>query len=87
MPIVDNNTLRRLLDRKKERPIIESNAIESIDYNYEQSTLTINFVERGSYEYYNFPLPDYVDFQEASSKGQYFNLYIRNAGYSYTRIG
>jgi hypothetical protein len=88
MPAVDTYTLRRLLNRKKEIPQgVESRCINSIDYDYEQSKLTINFVERGTYEYYNVPLDVYVDLAEASSQGQYFNLYIRNAGYSFSRIG
>lgn len=88
MPAVDSYTLRRLLNRKKEIPSgVESVCVDSLDYDFEQSKLTVSFKERGTYEYYNVPLPVYVDFAQAGSQGRYFNLYIRNAGYSYNRIG
>lgn len=87
MPAVDTYTLRRLLNRKKEIPSgVESVCIKSVDYDYELSKMTVEFVERGTYEYYDVPLPVYVDFAQSSSQGRYFNLYIRNAGFEYTRI-
>jgi hypothetical protein len=86
MPVVDNYTLRRLLDKQKKPIEINSQCVENLDYSYENDTLTVHFHERGTYEYYHVPLPVFVDFSEAASKGQYFNLYIRNAGYSYSRI-
>ena len=86
MPIVDNTTLRRLLNRKSEIPSgVESVCVDKLDYDLEENTLTVQFHERGTYEYYHVPLPVYVDFSQASSQGRYFNLYIRD-NYSYTRI-
>lgn len=48
--------------------------------------LTIEFMQRGTYIYHEVPMDEYLNLAEAPSQGQYFNMYIRNAGYSYERI-
>lgn len=48
--------------------------------------LEIEFNKRGTYVYHNFPVDEYAQFNQASSRGQYFNLYIRDAGYEYERV-
>ena len=85
MPRVDNNTLRRLLDKDHDESRPESTAINSIDYDPDSSKLTVEFHKRGTYEYYDVPLDTYVDFQQSSSHGTYFNLYIRDQ-FTFTRI-
>lgn len=65
----------------------DSEAIEDIQYDVENSDLTVIFKARGTYVYHEFPLDDYTDFLGASSWGTYFNLYIRNRGFSYERVG
>ncbi len=52
-----------------------------------EGELTIAFQHRGTYKYYNFPVDEWLLFNNASSRGTYFNLYIRDHGYSYERIG
>ena len=63
----------------------ESECVESLQYDFEKEILTIVFVKRGTYTYYNFPPAEFENFNLASSRGTYFNLYIRNAGYEYER--
>ncbi len=65
----------------------ESTAIDSIDYDIESEQLTVVFHQRGTYTYFNFPPDEYANFNFASSRGTYFNLYIRNAGYDFERVG
>lgn len=97
MPKLDNTTLRRLLQRKKEIPSgVESRCVASLDYEpFEEGGLSgdliVTFVGPpeggvGTYKYHDVPLNVYVDFSEAFSMGQYFNLYIRNQ-YAYERVG
>ncbi len=90
MPNVSNITLRRLLNAKREvnksKFGRESECVADLDYNPETNVMKVEFKHRGTYEYDEVPLDEYVDFAEASSLGIYFNLYIRNKGYSYRRI-
>lgn len=52
-----------------------------------EGTLTITFQARGTYEYYNVPATTWIALKSAGSKGGYFNANIREAGYSYARVG
>ena len=65
----------------------ESECVASLDYDELEQTLTIEFQQRGTYVYRNFPLDEWLLFNGAASRGEFFNLYIRNAGYEYERIG
>lgn len=90
MPTVNSLTLAKLIQGvKKYGKIqqIESECVANIDYDVESSDLTVEFQQRGTYVYHGVDLDTYTDFAQASSWGQYFNNYIRNAGYSYERIG
>jgi hypothetical protein len=90
MPSVNPLTLAKLIQgvKKYGKQIqIESEAIENIDYDVESSDLTVEFKQRGTYVYHGVDLDMYTDFVQASSWGTYFNLYIRNIGLSYERIG
>lgn len=64
-----------------------SECVESLEYDQDSETLTIHFQERGSYKYFQFPAWAFNEFNNAGSRGTYFNLYIRNAGYPFQRIG
>lgn len=64
-----------------------SSAIASIDYDFEREQLTIVFNQRGTYTYFNFPPDEFANFNFASSRGTYFNLYIKDAGFEYERVG
>jgi KTSC domain len=95
VPKVSPITLRELVKRypKNQSIGVESQAIANIDWKLNEDeadlaigTLTVEFFQRGTYEYYEVPLDVYVDFQLASSLGTFFNLYVRNAGFDYRRI-
>lgn len=60
-----------------------STCVGKHDYNVETQELTIEFVGpphggSGTYLYENVPLNEYVLFNNSSSRGTYFNLYIRD---------
>lgn len=55
-----------------------STAIRAANYNPQTRTLTLWFTSGGQgYDYYSVPLHVYDGLLGASSKGQYFNAYIR----------
>lgn len=90
MPTISTLYLKRLLDKN---PSVgtESTCVESESYDPETQELTISFPGlfpgrggKGTWVYSDVPLSVYLDFAAASSKGTYFNLYIRNQ-YSSTR--
>jgi hypothetical protein len=56
-----------------------STAIHAADYNSATRTLTLWFTSGGSgYEYYGVPAYIFDGLVAASSKGSYFNAYIRD---------
>ena len=58
---------------------LSSTAIHAVNYNPTTKTLTIWFTSSGrGYDYYNVPESVYLGLLHASSKGQYFNAYIRD---------
>lgn len=84
MASIDTYTLRRLLEGPTQQ--VESQCVESFDYDMPSETLTITFPGssfgahggQGVYRYSGFPLDEFVLFSGSSSKGTYFNLYIKN---------
>lgn len=52
-----------------------------------EGTLTIEFHERGTYDYFNVSFGVWLGLRQSGSKGQYFNDNIRDRGYSYARVG
>lgn len=91
MPAVNSITLARLLSAQrslnKQQFSVESSCINDLYYDPEEESMTIEFQKRGTYKYYDVPLDEYVDLAQSSSLGTYFNLYVRNKGYQYERIG
>lgn len=63
----------------------ESECVADLSYDLPSETLTIVFMARGTYEYYEFPVDEYANFNAAGSRGTYFNLYIRDK-YPYGRV-
>ena len=56
-----------------------SSAIHAVSYNAATRTLTIQFTSSGQwYDYFNVPESVYQGLLMASSKGRYFNDYIRD---------
>lgn len=64
---------------------IESDVIHSIAYDEETRTLEIRFHETGAYRYYEVTPEVVEEFLDATSKGQYFNDYIRDT-YLFTKL-
>jgi hypothetical protein len=63
-----------------------STAIQRIDYDSAKRELFVTFVPTGkTYVYFGVPADVYRAFREASSRGQYFNFYIRDR-YIYREI-
>ena len=47
--------------------------------------LTIEFVKRGTYTYEDFPVDEWLLFNNSSSRGTYFNIYIKG-NYPHQRV-
>jgi len=65
--------------------IAESSCVAKVDYNFAEGSMTVAFQRRGTYKYFDVPWDEFMNFQGASSRGTYFNLYIRDQ-FSYQRI-
>ena len=56
-----------------------STAVQAAKYNLQTGTLTLWFTSGGQgYDYYNVPQRVFDGLLNASSKGRYFNAYIRD---------
>lgn len=62
-----------------DRDAVSSSNIMSAGYDPESETLEIEFKDGAVYQYYNVSEHLYEQFQAASSKGQFFHIYIRDA--------
>jgi hypothetical protein len=69
-----------------DRNIVASSNVSSIGYEPQASTLEVEFVGGGIYQYYGVPENMYVQLMSAPSKGQFLNTYIKNQ-YPYSRTG
>jgi|TARA_R110002111_G_scaffold181263_1_gene246821 hypothetical protein len=65
---------------------VDSTNLSAIGYDYESGTLRIDFLKGSSYEYYGVPAELYEGLLSAGSKGQYLNMYIKKAGYTYSPV-
>ena len=65
---------------------VASSNIRSIGYHSPTQTLEVEFQSGSVYQYYGVPEFIHQKIMEASSKGQFLNLYIKN-GYPYSRVG
>jgi hypothetical protein len=64
----------------------ESTCVANVEYDPTTQDMTIAFIKRGTYKYFEVPIDTYVDFETAGSQGKYFNLYIRDR-YTFERVG
>lgn len=62
-----------------ERDPVSSSNIVSVGYDAASETLEIEFKDGAVYQYYNVGDHLYQQFVAAPSKGQFFNVYIKNA--------
>ena len=68
------------------RDHVASSNIASIGYDPSSETLEIEFTNGAIYQYFNMPSGLHEQLMAAPSKGQFLNLYVRNA-YPYSRVG
>lgn len=59
-------------------PYVNSSAISRIEYDAASHRLYITFRESGTYTYYGVPQNVYERFLRASSKGGFYNDYIKD---------
>jgi len=64
----------------------ESDCVASLEYDPERFQMTVNFNKRGSYVYFDVEPFLYAEFNEAASRGTYFNLYVRPFYTNFERI-
>jgi len=68
-----------------ERAYVASTNIASIGYDEMTETLEVEFLNGSIYQYYNVPLGLYEQLMQQGSKGQFLNVYVKNA-YPYSRV-
>ena len=69
-----------------EHTLVLSTVIRSVGYDPGRQVLEIRFRSGSLYAYSNVPADVAEALLEAPSVGTYFDAYIRDAGYAYTRV-
>jgi hypothetical protein len=64
---------------------VSSSNLAAVGFDSWSATLTIEFNDGSSYEYYNVPRSEYAGLLSADSHGRYFHAYIKDQ-YHYRRI-
>jgi hypothetical protein len=62
-----------------------SDCVASLSYDFDREQVTCHFHKRGSYTYFNVEPQTFAEWNNAGSRGTYFNLYIRDR-YEFERI-
>ena len=65
---------------------VASSSVRTVGYDESAQTLEVEFQNRRIYQYYGVPKNMHNQFMVAPSKGQFFNIYIKNQ-YPYSRVG
>jgi hypothetical protein len=69
------------------RAPVSSSNLKSVGYDEASSTLEVEFLHGGIYQYSGVPETRYSSLMSAPSKGEYFDANIKKAGYSYRKVG
>lgn len=69
-----------------ERSPVSSSNLASVGYDESSKTLEIQFHSGGIYQYYAVPFNVYNALINASSKGTYFDQFIKKGGYRFRKI-
>lgn len=69
-----------------DRSAVGSSNISEIGYDPSSETLEVMFANGSVYQYYNVNQALFDQIMQAPSKGQFLNIYIKNA-YPYSRVG
>ena len=64
---------------------VDSECVASLSYDPEREQMTVEFQERGTYTYFDVDVNTYSEFNNAGSRGTYFNMYVRDR-FEYERI-
>ena len=72
-------------DKTMDKQNVASSMLKAIGYDDGTETLEVEFVNGRVYQYYGVPENTHSQFMGASSKGQFFNIYIKNR-YPYSRV-
>ena len=64
---------------------VNSEAIQSADYNYSNEALTLTFTNGSKYEYTRVPRFTFHGLQESASKGKFINNYVIHS-FGYERV-
>jgi hypothetical protein len=64
---------------------VNSEAIQSADYNYSDEALTLTFTNGSKYEYTRVPRFTFHGLQESASKGKFINNYVINT-FKFARV-
>ncbi len=64
---------------------VNSEAIQSADYNYSDEALTLTFTNGSKYEYTRVPRFTFHGLQESASKGKFINNYVIHP-FGYKRV-
>ncbi len=70
-----------------ERQPVTSSNLASIGYDGASTTLEVEFVQGGIYEYSGVPSEVHAGLMAAGSHGKYFHLHVKKAGYPYVKVG
>ena len=65
---------------------VSSSTLSAVGFDPETQTLAVTFRNGTEYHYYNVASTIFEGICTASSPGQYFDAYIKKAGYSYARV-
>ena len=68
------------------REKVSSSTMNSVDYSAGEKILEIEFSSGDVYHYFNVPSTVYERLMNAPSHGQYFNIYIKDAGFHFEKI-
>ena len=68
-----------------EKQRVSSSTVISIGYDAPTQTLEIEFGSGRVYQYYGVPDHTHAEIMQASSKGRFFNMHIRNA-FPFSRV-
>jgi hypothetical protein len=69
-----------------DRDYVSSSNLRSVGYDPEDEILEIEFHSGSIYQYFNVPEYRYEGLMNASSKGSYFDAYIKKGNHRYRRI-
>ena len=68
-----------------DKQAVSSTNVSAIGYDPRTETLEVEFMSGWVYQYYGVPEHMHTQIMQASSKGQFLNVYIKNS-YPYSRV-